>query len=124
LYGMPSFPSKGSYTAAMANADRLDEIKIERGMFAGKVRGVRALTADHFGYPDGNRAWWPHVRPYGIVVGYSDGHCDYKPLMEKDWAIINPTSFFLGQADQYLTMYFRAFDDGDFQKVRTAFGIK
>ena len=26
-------------------------------------------------------------------------------------------------ADQYQTMYFRAFDDGNFQKVRKAFGI-
>jgi prepilin-type N-terminal cleavage/methylation domain-containing protein len=104
-------------------ADRRDEIKIVRGAMAGRIKGIRAITCDRFGYPDGWRAHWPHVRPYGIVVGYTDGHCDYKPLLEKDWAIINPATFTLSRADQYMTMYFRAFDDGDFQKVRRAFGI-
>jgi competence protein ComGC len=117
LAGLPVFPSYPT-----AAADRLDEIRVLRGMMVGRTRGIRALTSDHFGYPEGNRAAWPHVRPYGIVVGYSDGHCDYKPLTEQDWAIIRP-GFALLNADQYQTMYFRAFDDGDFQKVRKAFGI-
>ena len=63
------------------------------------------------------------LKPYGIVVGYSDGHCDYWPLTEMDWKIIDPQTFSLGRADQYMTLYFRAFDDGNFTKVRKAFGI-
>ena len=118
LDGLPLLPPKYLDT----DPDWLDEIRILRGMMAGKSKGVRALTSDHFGHPEGNRAMWPHVRPYGIVVGYSDGHCDYKPLSDKDWAIIRP-GFDTRMADQYQTMYFRAFDDGNFQKVRKAFGI-
>ena len=123
VYGLPSFPTRPpGYTGAQATADRLDEVKVLRGAMSGKVKGTRAITADRFGYPDGWKGWWPHVRPYGIVVGYTDGHCDYWPLTEKDWKIIHP-GFGLSPADQYVTLYFRAFDDGNFQKVRRAFGI-
>jgi prepilin-type N-terminal cleavage/methylation domain-containing protein len=118
LDGLPSFPA---YTGSAA--DRLNEIETHRAAMLGKLKGIKALTSDRFGYPDGWKSHWPHVKPYGIVVGYSDGHCDYWPLTEMDWKIIDPQTFSLGRADQYMTLYFRAFDDGNFNRVRKAFGI-
>ena len=119
-YGLPSFPTT-NYPLQERNADRNDEIRFIKAALAGRVRGPRAITADNFGYPDGNKSSWAHVKPYGIAVGYSDGHCSYQPLLIKDWDIIG--TFNLGKADQYLTLYFRAFDTGDFQKVRRIFGL-
>jgi prepilin-type N-terminal cleavage/methylation domain-containing protein len=119
-YGMPNFPTL-NYPFAERNADQTDERRFIASALVGKVRGIRSITADNFGYPDGNKSSWSHIRPYGIVVGFTDGHCSYVPLLEKDFNIIG--TFNLGLADQYLTMYFRAFDDNNFVKVRRAFGI-
>jgi prepilin-type N-terminal cleavage/methylation domain-containing protein len=121
MAGIPRFD--GLVGAAALAADRADEVKIHIAALAGRLKSIKAITCDRFGYPDGWKAHWPHIRPYGIVVGYSDGHCDYKPLQEKDWAVISPNTFDLGRADQYVALYFRAFDDGNFNKVRVAFGI-
>ncbi|HWP40470.1 MAG TPA: prepilin-type N-terminal cleavage/methylation domain-containing protein [Tepidisphaeraceae bacterium] len=121
MSGIPRFD--GLIGAAALAADRADEVRIHIAALAGRLRGPRAIIADRFGYPDGWKAHWPHTRPYGIVVGYSDGHCIYWPLQEKDWAVIQPNTFTLGVADQYVTLYFRAFDDGNVNKVRKAFGI-
>jgi hypothetical protein len=106
-----------------ATIDYAQETKNHAAAWAGKLKGIKSITADRFGYPDGWKAHWPHTRPYGICVGYSDGHVDFRLLLEKDWAVINPNTFTLGRADQYVIMYFRAFDDGDFNKVRKAFGV-
>jgi hypothetical protein len=119
--GLPRISELGYPGAA---TDYAEECKIHAAAWAGKVRGVKAITADRFGYPDGWKAHWSHTRPYGIIVGYTDGHCDFRPLLEKDWKVISPNTFSLGVADQYVCMYFRAFDDGDFNKVRKAFGVQ
>ena len=115
LSGFPGFPP---YTGKIA--DEADEKKIITSMLTGRLRGVRAVIADHFGYPD-KAANWSHVRPYGLVAGYSDGHCAYVGLDRRDFDIVK--KFDLGMADQCMAMYFRAYDSGDTSKVRKAFKI-
>jgi prepilin-type N-terminal cleavage/methylation domain-containing protein len=89
----------------------------------GKIKGVKSLTADFFGYNPFWLANWPHTRPYGIVVGWSDSHVTYEPLAEKDWYIIGGYTA-LGQADKHMHLLFRwAFDLQDIQKVRNELGI-
>ena len=93
-----------------------------QGAIAGKIKGIRAITTDNFADHDGKRVHWPHTRPYSLVVGYSDGHCDVVALTPRDYDGLS-TMLNLGYSDQFLTMYFRAFDDGNYQKVRKALGI-
>jgi prepilin-type N-terminal cleavage/methylation domain-containing protein len=109
-----------------ANNDQRDENNlVTKAMKGGKIRGTRSIIADHFGYPDGQLVMWPHTRPFGIVVGYSDGHASYVALSERDWKLIGTFngSNGLARSDVYITLYFRAFDDGDIGKVRKAWGI-
>ncbi|HWP40814.1 MAG TPA: prepilin-type N-terminal cleavage/methylation domain-containing protein [Tepidisphaeraceae bacterium] len=124
----PAAPSdftrrQGRYTPypGVANDQKDEDNLVARAMKGGKIRGIRSITADHFGYPDGALVMWAHTKPYGIVVGFSDGHVDYLPLTEKDWKVIDGIN--LAVADIYITLYFRAFDDGNVGKVRKAFGV-
>ncbi|HWP40812.1 MAG TPA: type II secretion system protein [Tepidisphaeraceae bacterium] len=109
------------YPGANVDAD-LETRFIQSAMKGGKIRGVKSLICDHMGYPDGALVMWPHTKPYGICVAYSDGHCSYTPLTEKDWKVIG--TFDLGRADRYIVMYFQAFDSGDYSKVRRAYNIR
>jgi prepilin-type N-terminal cleavage/methylation domain-containing protein len=113
---LPPFVSK---TARGASTN--DPLR-PQGAIGGKMKGIHALITDNFADHDGKKVHWPHTRPYSLVVGYSDGHCDVVPLTPRDYdglqKLIN-----LGKSDEFLTMYFRAFDDGDYQKVRKALGI-
>ena len=79
-------------------ADRADEREINSQAVRGRVKGIRSVISDHFGYPDGLLAHWPHTRPYGIVVGWTDGHVSYMPLQQRDWAVIG--GFNLANADR------------------------
>jgi prepilin-type N-terminal cleavage/methylation domain-containing protein len=109
-----------------ASDDQKDENNlVTRAMKGGKIRGIRSMISDHFGYPDGALVMWPHTKPYGICVGYTDGHVDYVALQEKDWKLIGTFSGSnqLARSDVYITMYFRAFDDNNYQKIRSAWGI-
>lgn len=89
------------------------------GAIGGKIKGVRALVTDNFASFEGQRAHWPHIKPYSLVVGYSDGHCEVVSLQQKDYDMLMKVDL-LNKSDAFLTMYFRAFDDGDYQKVRNA----
>jgi len=93
-----------------------------QGAIMGKFKGIKAITTDNFALWEGQRAQWAHTRPYCLVVGYSDGHVDVVPLQSKDYEYLSKV-ILLSQSDEYLTMYFRAFDDGDYQKIRKALKI-
>ena len=102
-----------------------------QGALGGKMKGVHSLITDNFcSYESaGAVGWgavqWPHTRPYSLCVGFSDGHCETVTLLEKDYSFLKKIISNGGNgADGYLTMYFRAFDDGNYAKIRTAFGIK
>jgi prepilin-type N-terminal cleavage/methylation domain-containing protein len=111
----------GGDASGLSGADYTDERDIIKKAMRGRVVGVRSMTSDHFGYPDGLLVYWPHTRPYGIVVGWTDGHVSYVPLLDRDWRVIG--GFNLAQADKYMVMYFRGFDKDRLQDVRAAFGI-
>ena len=108
---------------------RTSNAALPGGAMAGKFKGIRALTTDNFcsfeqpGTMGWGKVQWPHVRPASLIVGYSDGHCAAVTLQDKDYdALLKIIS--LGPSDNYLELYFRAFDDGDYQKVRRAMGIQ
>jgi hypothetical protein len=110
-------------TNNLPEPDRTLERKLIEKWEKGGVKGVHSLTADFFGYDPYWPANWPHQRPYGICVGWSDGHCTYEPFEQRDWAIIKNYNS-LAQPDKHMHMLFRwAFDEQNVQKVRTALGI-
>jgi len=103
--------------------DIADEFRFIENACAGKIKGVRSLTMDFFGYNPFVPANWPHRAPYGIVVGWTDGHVGFVQLDRKDWYIIAGYRA-LNDADKHMHMLFRwAFDQGDVRKVRVALGI-
>jgi prepilin-type N-terminal cleavage/methylation domain-containing protein len=105
-------------------ADRDDEIKFVDHAIRGQFRGVKSVTMDFFGYNPYVPANWPHLAPYGICVGWTDGHVSYAAMDRKDWYIIAGYTQ-LNDADKHMIMLFRwAFDQDDLRKVRTALGIR
>jgi prepilin-type N-terminal cleavage/methylation domain-containing protein len=123
LFRIGGHGSSNSLGPAYA-ADSTDERAFIEKAITGKVRGVKSLTMDFFGYNPYVPANWPHRQPYGICVGWSDGHVSYVTMERKDWYIIAGYSQ-LTDADKHMLMLFRwAFDQDDLRKVRTALNIK
>jgi prepilin-type N-terminal cleavage/methylation domain-containing protein len=125
LYGgyLYRIGGRGS-TGNLAEPDRTLENefidKLERGRIN---RGVYSLTCDFFGYNPYWPANWPHQRPYGIAVGWTDSHVSYEVLEQKDWQIIGGYTA-LAQPDKHILILFRwAFDEQNVPKVRAALGI-
>ena len=114
-----NLPGYVGYQKDQADENQLVDKALRGG---GGFKGVRAVIADQFCYPYGQLAMWGHVKPYGINVGWSDGHVSYIPLDKRDFSIIG-TFNSLQQSDQYITMYYRAFESGNFKLVRQVFGI-
>jgi hypothetical protein len=82
-------------------------------------KGVRCLTADLVG-PYVTVASWPHVKPYGINAGYTDGHAEFVLTTYEDYR----TSFRLGdisRTNQYQFLTMKALDTKDFSELRKAF---
>jgi prepilin-type N-terminal cleavage/methylation domain-containing protein len=103
-----------------AAQDKLDEDQFVRAAYSGgRIRGIHSIIMDHVGYP-ANSGNWGHIRPVCICVGWSDGHASYVRLSPRDWKAAR--SFTLAPNNMFITMLFRAFDNEDFQKIRTAFG--
>jgi prepilin-type N-terminal cleavage/methylation domain-containing protein len=88
-----------------------------------QLRGTKSVTMDHFGFTFGTfgtPASWPHTKPPGIVVGYSDGHAQYWPMSEEDYRdTIKFNAQF--QLDVYVPLLYEGFDTGDFRAARAAF---
>jgi prepilin-type N-terminal cleavage/methylation domain-containing protein len=119
LYRIGSHGSTGN----LPEPDRTLERQLIEKWQKGGVKGIYSLTCDFFGYNPYWPANWPHQKPYGIVVGWSDTHVTYEPLQQRDWAIIGGYTQ-LAQPDKHIHLLFRwAFDEQNVQKVRTALGI-
>jgi hypothetical protein len=122
IWGNTGYPSGAPAWAPGVN------IVPAQGALGGRMKGVHAITTDNFcsyefqGEMIG-KVQWPHIRPYSLVVGYSDGHCEVVQLLEKDYNYLDKIRS-NGPADGYLTLYFRAFDDGNYQKIRTILNIQ
>jgi prepilin-type N-terminal cleavage/methylation domain-containing protein len=104
--------------------DRDDERLMIDKAVAGKVKGsVRSLTTEMYGYNPIVPGNWPHQRPYGMCVGWTDGHVSYVVMDAKDWYIIRGWKE-LADTDKHMHMLFRwAFDENNLGKVRKALGI-
>jgi prepilin-type N-terminal cleavage/methylation domain-containing protein len=124
LYRIGGHGSIGSLGSLYAR-DQADERLFAERAVTGKIqRGVRSITTEMFGYNPYVPANWPHQRPYGMVVGWSDGHVSYAVMERKDWFIIAGYTT-LGDPDKHMLMLFRwAFDEDNLQKVRTALNIR
>jgi hypothetical protein len=64
------------------------------------------------GEPFGSLASWPHVRPAGICVGYTDGHAQYWAMEEDDYQTLRRINA-QWQVDLYVSLMFEAFDTGN-----------
>jgi prepilin-type N-terminal cleavage/methylation domain-containing protein len=97
-----------------------DEQKFLSAAMAGRFKGIKALTCDAFATSEDKKAAWPHIRPPGVCVGFTDGHCEYIALDQRDYNYLLKVQN-LGASDSFITMFIRAFDTRDFSKVRKAF---
>ena len=79
-----------------------------------------AVICDQFAYPYSQLQMWPHTRPYGLCVGYLDGHAQYWPMQKRDYDTILKLKA-LKDSDLYITRMWRGFDTGDFTAARSAF---
>jgi prepilin-type N-terminal cleavage/methylation domain-containing protein len=88
----------------------------------GRFKGIKALSSDIIG-PRGTRSHWPHTQPYGVCVGYSDGHAEfiYTSKREYDIALKLPPLSNSAAVDGFQFHMFKAFDTKDFTKVRELF---
>jgi prepilin-type N-terminal cleavage/methylation domain-containing protein len=92
-----------------------------------KLRGNPSMIVDHFvGYLDpssnkfGNLSSWPHVKPAGLCVGYTDGSAKYWTMKQSDYEGMKKLTA-QWQTDLYHTLLFKAFDTGDFSELRKTF---
>jgi len=90
-----------------------------------------SLSSDIFYGKDGdvstNGAAFPHTQPYGIVVGFSDGHAEFKQLKRGDWML----SRYMAQAGAtptnsdrgaYGFLMWRSFDTDNYEPPRRRYG--
>jgi prepilin-type N-terminal cleavage/methylation domain-containing protein len=94
------------------------DVKEIQSFRLGKMRGAKALCMDAIGQNDwAPKAAWPHRVPYGIDVGFSDGHAEFKLQLESDYK----HTFEIKNArmgDIYIFRMFKAMDTDDFTEVR------
>ena len=124
LYRIGGYGSVSGMGNQYIDTDIIPEKRFIDSAIRGKFKGVKSLTMDFFGYNPFVPANWPHRQPYGICVGWSDGHVGFLSMERKDWYIIAGYKL-LNDADKHMVMLFRwACDEDNIPKVRTALGIQ
>jgi hypothetical protein len=92
-----------------------------------KMEHTMALTSDIFG----PTIWrleecmtWPHRKPLGVNVAYSDGHAKWVLVGEEEYrrAIVASDAYFYG-TDDYTFLFFQALDNGNFSRLKSAFPL-
>jgi prepilin-type N-terminal cleavage/methylation domain-containing protein len=88
----------------------------------GRFKGIKALASDVIG-PRNQKHHWPHIQPYGVCVGYSDGHAEFVSTTKSEYEIAMklPPLSTSGAVDGFQFYMFKAFDTKDFTKVRELF---
>ena len=104
--------------------DRGQLLHLKLGRLSLVENGVRrpgplALSCDLLGArsPTAPLANWPHTKPWGACVGFSDGHADFIKTTEHI-ALVPKTFSTVGESDEYQWRMFRAFDKSDFTEVQ------
>jgi prepilin-type N-terminal cleavage/methylation domain-containing protein len=112
---------RGSFSiGGTATVERLLSMRLGK-----KGMASNALTADCLGRHTGTVDQWGHIKPYGLNVGYSDGHARYVVLPESLYKL----QFALNQdypdrQDEFHYLMFEAFDTDDFKPVKDHFRIR
>jgi prepilin-type N-terminal cleavage/methylation domain-containing protein len=99
-----------------AEVDKLRALKM------GKFKGIMALTSDVMGDTQ-SLAHWSHVKPYGMCVGFSDGHAEFISMTQKDYLVRTKLTT-TQKWDEFHVLMFQAFDSRNFQPIYTHFGIQ
>ena len=76
----------------------------------GKFKGRVALTSEVF-------YLWPHLKPYGVNVGMSDGSASFVQMTKFDWEVSVRQNFAKSQGgyDNYVVYFWRALEMEDYQ---------
>ena len=89
----------------------------------GRFKGVKAILMDYYGYNPILPGNFPHRSPYGMCVGWSDGHVTYLVMDQKDWTILRSWTS-IGDSEKGMHALFRyGCDEEDLRKVRAVLGI-
>jgi type II secretory pathway pseudopilin PulG len=94
------------------------DVKEVQALRLGKLRGIRALAMDVVAQNDwGPKSAWPHRSPFGVCVGFSDGHADFRLMQPADYqqTFLSTNA---SKGDVYVFRLFKAMDSGDFTEVR------
>ena len=85
-------------------------------------KGIRCLTADLAG-PLNTVAPWPHIKPYGINAGYTDGHAEFVQCSKHDYETALRVQYLFNQryADLYQFLTMQGCDRKDFTALRKKF---
>ena len=112
---------EGSGAMGIRITQALNEVKKFK---FGKMKN-KALIKDIDVLGWGSGLGWPHTRPYGLNVGYSDGHGEFVQVRQSDfeaaqrWAT-KPDSG-VSNASYYTVVMFTALDNRDFTELRKTF---
>jgi hypothetical protein len=89
----------------------------------GYPRGIRALAGDILGERQ-TLIHWPHQKPWGVNVAFSDGHGAFIEMTQKD-ADTCAIQFNKGDSSSagsdYMYLFFKGADSGDFTELRMRF---
>ena len=92
-----------------------------------KMEYTMALTSDIFGptiWRLEEHMTWPHRKPLGVNVAYSDGHAKWVLVDEEEYhrAIVASDAYFYG-TDDYTFLFFQALDNGNFSRLKSTFPL-
>jgi len=113
--------AEGNGAAGIRIAKALTEVKKFR---MGKMKN-KALVCDLHVLGWGQGLSWPHRKPYGLSVAYSDGHGEFVSVNKSDfdaaqtWSL-KPDSG-VSQASYYAVVMFSALDEKNFDELRSIF---
>lgn len=104
-----------------ADVDYLDNLRYS------KMEHIMALTSDIFGpttWRLEEHTTWPHRKPLGVNVAYSDGHAKWVVVGEEEYrrAIVASDAYFYG-TDDYTFLFFQALDSDNFSRLKSVFPL-
>jgi prepilin-type processing-associated H-X9-DG protein len=90
----------------------------------GRPKQMKAMITDIVGQSGGGT--WPHRKPYGVNVAYSDGHAEFVAMTEADYKrnlTVSGISTGVKNSDVFVYNLFAALDNKDFTALRLAFPV-
>jgi prepilin-type N-terminal cleavage/methylation domain-containing protein len=113
--------AEGSGAMGTRIAAALKEVKTFR---MGRMKN-KALLSDIHVLGWGRGLAWPHRRPWGLSVAYSDGHGEFVQVNRSDFEAAqthaNKPDPGVSQASYYTVVMFKALDDKNFIELRNLF---